>query len=511
MPFRHTPPESSARAARFGMKVARAEIPAGIGELLTQGGDERIWCAAATGRNRYGVGPLPASGEIWLSSSTASGVSEKAFSAVRSALVRLTPSGDGNGGQEAVFEIVRQRLHGLYGAPGCEVVLAPSGTEAELLLVALAVSLMPGPFTNIVIAPTETGSGIVRAAGGAWFLDSTSLGASVRKGDKLPGLEAVDIEVAAVEIRTEEGGRRPAGDIDAEVHGIADKALATGRSIIVHLLDTSKTGLSGFSREAARALARKWPERVLVAVDACQLRCGSDTLRRDLTEGFVTLVSGSKFAAGPPFSGALLVPEEIVARLSRSRIELAGLGCFSALTDWPARLRPVMAASLAHFTNLGLGLRWIAALDALEGYEATDATIRTAIAERFERETMLRIERTTRMAAVDGHGAGSGDRTIVPFLLLDQDGRPADMASTRRIHGRLRMPEAGPVIHIGQPVALGRSNPLRVCASASHFVDIAARHVQGEDFNSAFAPLLNDLDALFDKLDTILALHEDRG
>ena len=107
--------------------------------------------------------------------------------------------------------------------------------------------------------------------------------------------------------------------------------------MLLHVLDTSKTGLAGPSREIAAQIAASAPERVLVMVDACQLRCPADRLRADLDGGFMVLITGSKFAGGPPLSGALLLPEAIATHLRSAPLPPEGLADYSARLDWPER------------------------------------------------------------------------------------------------------------------------------------------------------------------------------
>ncbi len=74
---------------------------------------------------------------------------------------------------DALFDGIRARLLNFYGIEGSDVVLTGSGTDAELIGLAITKSVLRGRLTNIVIAPAETGRGVLRAARGAHFVDST--------------------------------------------------------------------------------------------------------------------------------------------------------------------------------------------------------------------------------------------------------------------------------------------------------------------------------------------------
>ena len=472
--------------------------------LLTSGGDERIWPNPQTGKNRYGVGAGPASGEIWFSSSTASAISESGFRAARAAVERLTGQGADAVGLPRFFDDVRHRIAALYGTPGTSAVLLPSGTEGEFAVLGVARALMPGAITNIVIAPEETGSGVMMAADGRSFLNSTSLGAKMRKGARLAGLSRTKIAVAAIKIRDEAGHPLRLPNVDAQAYDVARKALAAGRNVVLHVLDTSKTGLSGPSRDVAASIQRMAPDRVLVVVDACQLRCSPDQLRSDLAQNFLVLITGSKFAGGPPFCGALLIPHPTVARLAQAKLAFKGLGSFSALLDWPHELRSCVASSLAHDSNLGLGLRWTAALDALERFRPIDRHVCTTIAQRFESETRKRVvqcKATDLLPALVGSSTAS---TIMPFILLERDGSSASFERATGVHEALRSSKDGHAVHLGQPVALGPFNVLRISASAQHFIDIAERYLASNNLDHAFKEIENDLDVAFDRLQRIV-------
>jgi len=68
-------------------------------------------------------------------------------------------------------------------ADSADLVVAPSGTDTELLAVLLALAADERrPLTNILIAPEETGRGVVFAGAGQYFDDTSATGAPVRKG-----------------------------------------------------------------------------------------------------------------------------------------------------------------------------------------------------------------------------------------------------------------------------------------------------------------------------------------
>ena len=474
-------------ASALMRSAGRADAPATardlrLGLLLASGGDDRIWLDPVTRRNRYGAPGQPAPDEFWFSSSTASPVSPRGWAAAGEALERLTQGRSLTIG--AWFDSLRDRLLALYGATGAEAVLAASGTEAELVALCLALSLARGPLVNIVVAPAETGSGVPAAASGQHFLGRASLGAEVAKGGRLAGWETARVTLETIEIREPGGALRAQADVAGEAVTCVDRAVAGGAFALLHVLDASKTGRPGVSRAAAADILARHRGRVMVVVDACQLRCAPDAIRRDLAQGFAVMVTGSKFAGGPAFCGALLLPAATADRLAAHPLCAAPLAPYSAALDWPARLR---GAGLAHPANLGLGLRWTAALAEIEAFEATPAARRAAILAQFERSVRGRVAADPGLELID-QGLRPEAPGLVPVFHADGcDPRPAYEALARGDGG-------GRPCHLGQPVLIGRRAALRVCASMPMITD-AAEH--------GFAEVEAGLNQLFESWATL--------
>ena len=448
--------------------------------LIASGGDERIWPDPVTRRNRYGAPAAPAPDELWFSSSTASPVSPRGWAAAQGALARLIEPG--RVGIASWFDQIRTRLLALYAAPGAEAVLAASGTETELVALSLALALADGPLVNIVVAPAETGSGVPDAARGLHFLGRASLGDAVGKGERLAGWEAAHVTLETIEIRHTDGALRRAADVDQEAALRVERAVTGGAFALLHLLDASKTGHAGVSREAAARILARYPGRVLAAVDACQLRCPAAQIRRDLADGFAVMVTGSKFAGGPAFCGALLLPEGLVDRLARAALGAGPLAPYSAALDWPQRLRRRAAPSLAHAANLGLGLRWAAALAEIEAYEAIPPAWRAAALAEFDRAVRSRVLAEDALALLDPPGLPCAPG-LVPIVQTDGgDARRAWLAMSRGEGGRTPC-------HFGQPVAVGPRWALRVCASMPMITEAAER---------GFGAIETGLDQAFD-------------
>jgi hypothetical protein len=481
-----------------------------LGWLLTAGGDERVRPDPVTGRNRYGTNATPKPEEIFLSSSTASTITLRAYRAVERIWTALSP--DSIGGYSRVdgwFDDLRARLLALFGVAGTGIVLTESGTETELIALAIARSVLSGPLTNIVVSPMETGRGVLRAAAGTHFLDSSPFGDNHRTGQRLDGWEAADIETAAVEIRDADGNLRRAADVDSEARHRAQAALGAGRNVLLHRLETSKTGCSGLAPETATQIVAQAPGRVLVVVDCCRLRCSRWRIQQLLERGFMVAITGSKFFGGPAFSGALLVPPQIMHGISELALP-GGLADYSSRLDWPDELRAKTPLRWTNEANLGLGLRWVAALEEMERYWRLPRALRCGALAYFERQVRMRSQDACVLLEVlhPATDPSSDPTGILSFTMTHPDGAAWSAAETAAIHARLRMAQgsrfarasfAARIFHLGQPVAIGPRTALRVCASAPLISDVVERVQSGESIENAFAPWGENIDALFAK------------
>ena len=476
-------------------------VPASVALILAAGGDRRIWPDPVTGRNRYGTRTTPASGEIVFSSTTASNVSVDGFAAADRALGRLIGTEiEPAIAYEQWFSDIRQGVISQLGRSDAEVILAASGTDVEIVALCLMSGLSARPITNIYVAPDETGNGVPLAAAGRHFSDLTSQGFSVEPGAPIDGLSPDRIEVRTINIRSETGEQRRQEDIDADLVAMVERELARDRDVLVHVLDTSKTGLAGVTRQAARDVVASAPRRVRVIIDACQLRCPISQLRQDLADGFLVAVTGSKFAAGPPFAGALLISACLAEEIATCTAIPVGLAEYTAAQDWPANLRERTGFVFKSEMNIGLSLRWVAALANLAPYALVSEPQRALINHQFAKLVRARAGDVKGIAVhSDDDGGHIASRVIIPLTVLNSNGTFATLGEAQSIQSALRSPVDGPICHIGQAVRVGPRTVLRVGASAIDVAGVSARMAAGQTLNEAFKPIEADLDALFAK------------
>ena len=354
--------------------------------MLLSGGDERLSIDPATGRNRYLTSPTPRDDETPFGSSTANTITRLGYRAAVADLGRVLAVDHGrrNTIQEWI-ETQRASLIARFGNRDSDLVFASSGTDTELFAVLFATIVAGSPLTNVLMAPAETGSGVPFAARGERFLSSTPFGGAKPPGERLEGMEHLDIELETIAILDSRGNPRPAEDVDDDAFRVVSAALAKGRSALLHLLDVSKTGGGGPSLAAARQIAALAPGRVVVAVDCCQMRSSAQRVKQYVDAGFLVMLTGSKFAGGPPFSGAMIAPREVFeqARISKSPLP-PGWRASTALLDWPESFRARAAPTAGVHVNLGLALRWSASLSEIDRFSELSSDLATQVAAAFE-------------------------------------------------------------------------------------------------------------------------------
>ena len=433
------------------MSLPRHALPTGLPtteDLLVSGGDERLALDPLSGLNRYGCAPRPDAGLLDFASSTASVISPRAHAAAESLRRRLI-QGMERRGATRTFERALGRLQGELSAllgindmPGLDLLISPSGTDLHALSLALCRPGQGRALTVLLPEAAETGSGVPAALAAP----------GLRMVHPLDNRSSLIRQVA---IRGQDGQPRPAGEVDAEFQALAEDAIGAGRRILLVVLDVSKTGLRAPSRPMAMALKTRYPDRVTLLVDACQARISRTSLRRWLEQGAQVALTGSKFFAGPAFSGVLLVPNDPAGRQTE-------VGCHA---DSPP--------------NFGLLLRWEAALAEMRPFCALPDTAVAACLGEFSAamgqrlNTDARFEsmlRPTGLAAAEDWDDIPG---ILSFRLRDAAGNLLDADAVSAIHkalpgisraqGRIRC-------RTGQPVACGGSAALRLCLSARQIV-----------------------------------------
>jgi hypothetical protein len=280
------------------------------------------------------------------------------------------------------FEDVRIKLAQLLNLQtDTRVVLTPSGTDAELL--ALAVCHLGGDpgarICNILIEPQETGRGVPLAAQGLHFAVNTAQGDEVTPRTLIAGFRP-DTCLWNIALRDGNSKLRPVEKVEAEIWDAVREALAREERVLLHVLDISKSGLLAPRLEFVEELRRVFAGRFDIVVDACQTRLSPASISRYLALDAMVLITGSKFFTGPPFAGAALLPASLADRLSNGVLP-SGLDSYFSRDEFfdgcPA------ARALRPAREVGLALRWHASLAEMEAFFCVPLETRIAILKRF--------------------------------------------------------------------------------------------------------------------------------
>lgn len=483
----------SAAPTEFGSPLR--ELFAPLAHTLIGGGDARLRLDRGTGRNAYGCQPVPCPDTLSFSSSTATSISLRGYEAAERARDALMSSAIVHGLLccfDARIEQMRDELKSVLGlrVPGTEVVFSASGTDAQLQALCLTQALLGDDLTTVIVAADQTGSGTVHTARGHHFGDRTANGMTVRRGTPIGGAFVASI---ALRLRDAAGALRSGLHNDSLVLQAVEAATARGGKVLLQVMDGAKLGGRAPSDACVALIAARWPGQVQVVVDACQMRLGRRRIGGYLDRGFLVLITGSKYFAGPPFSGALLIPPCLARSLDGIGQITPGLQDYSTCSDWPMRW-PGLRSQFAARPNFGQWLRWEAALEEIRAYYQ--------VPDGFRRSAVLHL------------GAGIGriiaaspslrllppppaqddirddDELELPTIFaftIEQHGRALTLAECRALHSALACdlgdddnpaaPEDAPsACLIGQPVGWGGPDDdavaaLRICISARHVTD----------------------------------------
>jgi hypothetical protein len=494
---------------------------------METGGDIRLQRDPRSALNGYGCSHRPRPWAVTFASSTASSSSERGYLAADLERLKTTAAmlaGDAQAATRASLALVRQGIGRVYGmAPKDEVVLAASGTDTELLALALThLSGRHAPILNILIAPEETGRGVPMAARGVHFAVDTALGHAVSCEAPIAGFRP-DTKLANVYLRDANGALRSADAIEAELEAVLAGGIASGRQVILHVLDLSKTGLLS-PRPAFLAKMRARHGEFDIVVDACQARLSAGSVQAYLRLNAVVLITGSKFFTGPPFAGALLIPEAMARRLDRAELP-EGLDAYFGRDEFPERCRA--AAKLPPVGNYGLSLRWHAALAEMRAFVLVQPAERAEILLGFAEAVRESVATNPALTLLEAPEIARGEDdeaweclpSIFSFSLRapHDPGRCLTPIEARAVYLWLNadlseiLPgdaAASRICHIGQPVRLpqpgseGFMGVLRVSAGA--------RLISGEPSHKGLAHPLRiqrefaDLAMVFEKIALIL-------
>ncbi|ETP47423.1 hypothetical protein F442_06553 [Phytophthora nicotianae P10297] len=527
--------------------------------LLVRGSDDRSALCPLTKTNNYNASTIPLATDVARGSCTCSSITLQAFERcekLRQELLLNSLSINPNAKSSSVLFNTKMRairarvascldVSDLVGDNQLRILLSPSGTDAELLATVAGLARLysglgeeenlPGgvgpeqcKVTSIITAGSEIGRGSKIASGGKHFSNLTPSGEAGTAGQPLRKFPIDLVDVVTIPARDDNGDINL---IDDDVRELVHERLDRGGGVVLlHVVVGTKTGYACPSMPMVDALAVQYPNRLLVVVDACQMRVDRSLYREWATKCYVVLTTGSKFFGGSPFCGAVLMPMRCVYELEAAAVERhsevaipLGLEDYFSKYDMPEGMRNIRAR-LGTNMNAGLLLRWETALVNMEPYCRIPPADIAAICKLYMSACRTKIQSLWgHMAELlappepienDGTSTVTPIDTIVSFKVRDENGVFLDMAALKALHTLLSKDLSGALPDdalakkrclLGQPVSLGKSGAvIRIAMGADMVNDVYLRGKGESDFAAAIEPLSQDDDDILNKIALVL-------
>jgi len=366
--------------------------------MLTCGGDDRSLILESS-TNKYHIRPQPVDpAHVFRGSCTGNPPTQRGYDAAKKLYEDLSSMDDGSldSAINDVFADQRNRISNvLQLEKGTEVIIVPSGSDAEYLPFAIARALKGSvPIANGVTQLREIGAGSAPAAVGEYFSTHAPLKGKLSDDAKyLSGFEGLDgITIPA---REKNGD---AINASQKMDEFVSTSLANGSYPIVHGVFGGKTGI----RDERMPGSMDSGETSLGVIDACQARFSLKELHEWLKQDSLVLYTSSKFYQAPPFCGAVIIPPKIAAKLRnlpapepKEMFSIDGLGGFLTDKELPECLdnwKPLLAKE--NSANIGLALRWEAGLAGMEALSSIPDEHRTETYKEWADSVanMVRVE-----------------------------------------------------------------------------------------------------------------------
>ena len=352
--------------------------------LLMSGGDLRLNIDETDLLNKYGCSPFPRPDAFTFASSTATSVSNFAFDKtdkVRSILIKNSLKNGFKNATSEFSELLKNNLKKIFKLKEeCQIIFSPSGTDSSLQIAAITQIISDKDITHILVASDETGSGVPAALKGCHFENTTALNYPVKKGNEIEGFR--DVDLIKIPFRDENGELKSSLQLDTEIFDATSKTNKLGRHIVLHVMDHSKLGYQSPSENMMQSLNTLNNLSIQVIVDAAQLRLDPTDIQNYLNKGYIITITGSKYFTGPPYSGALILPESVSELIHSAKKTLPkGLNNYYNHSDWPTSW--FCAKDLSERFNYGSYMRWNAAIVEMDRYYKTPILYRNMGIEMF--------------------------------------------------------------------------------------------------------------------------------
>ncbi|MDW5289637.1 hypothetical protein [Formosa sp. PL04] len=494
--------------------------------LLMSGGDLRLNIDEIDLLNKYGCRPFPRPDAFTFASSTATSVSNFAFDKagkVRSILIKDSLRNGFKDTTMAYSESLKNNLKNIFELnEECQIIFSPSGTDSSLQVAAITQIITDKDITHILMASDETGSGVASALQGCHFENSTALNFPITKGDKMEDFR--DVELIKIPFRDENGKLKSSDQLDEEALAAILETHKSGRQIVLHVMDHSKLGYQSPSLKMMENLNALKDLSLQVIVDAAQLRLDPLDIQNYLKNGYIVSITGSKYFTGPPYSGALILPESVSKLIKSVKTSLPqSLNKYYNHSDWPASW--FCSKDLSDGFNYGSYMRWNAAIVEMDRYYKTPILYRNLGIEMFCNFVEDSINDATfleplysDLTKTDNYNSNEfgirNIRTIFPFFIL-KDNEALTVDKVKKLYMLLNsdlsdkfdgfplktIRLAAQKCHIGQAVNVKYGNDLQ---SAVLRISLGARIISESWVNRDISIYFRNIEAQMNQITIII-------
>lgn len=489
--------------------------------LLSQGGDDRSVISPLTLKNKYHSSTLPYY-DYQRSSCTSSSISLETYLHLEQEHFELMASNViGELDALTLFNNQKEDVLSYFVTPAfrekASIISTPSGTDVEFLCTWLGVlrfkELNQTEKTKVSVfinGDLEVGSGTKLAAGLKHFNPRSPRGNTLKTDSMIFDTDSTEIDVKSFYTRDDNTNVYNGPEAEEKIFNMVKDEVEQGKIVVFHYVHASKTGVCIPSYDLARKIKDEFGEKVIMIVDAAQMRLKSDSVEQYLDIGMNIIVTGSKFIGGAPFSGALLVSERDSQSFIESKTDLAPE--FDQYFD-DYGIAPLVKRSEKSMSwiNWGLFMRWEVALHEMKQFDQ----IPLEFSNRFIFEWGKRVEK---MIEADkfkvnilkesellpsDESSLSHANSIIPFEI---ECEPAlTLQQLKKIHAKMTVKRTRDdiICEIGQPVQISTGNKkryaLRVALGAKNVTD-AYRGTNSYRFDDCLEYLLNNDQKLLNKL-----------
>lgn len=321
-----------------------------LNQILTKGGDSRIFINPKTGLNKYGSSFVFEKNLVTFSSTTSTSISKESHEYISKILNKYYSLNKKSKFLflNSLYKKCQKEIKKILSLQNTKIYLTSSGTEALSTNIQL-ISEKYNDVSVILCSADETASGALNAVSGKYFDGYTMFHKKVKKG------KIINKKIAnVIEIKN----KNNFGNYIKEKHlkNKIDKLIAVEKKLLRHVIlvaaDQSKLGIISPLPNTIDFLKKKYGKDLTVIIDACQLRLSPDRLSKMINKDYFINISGSKFFTGIPFSGAILTSMKLSKRYQFHICENIIPNDFNKISN-NEKLR----------AYLGIILRWLSAIN----------------------------------------------------------------------------------------------------------------------------------------------------